>query len=505
MQVFLKKCLFKKPLAMQKVLTVYALQVATFFLIFTVQCSSTPNIEWETHEAPDFTIDHPKEWSVEVMQNGIIQVKGNDAEAILWPYYVDKPLDPGQAGTQLRALLRKTMPEYPWGKVAEESKEAVRLWAKSSSGTTAVAFLTWINGKEGSFCTLFSCASGSDTFSAKEEIFSRIFSSFRPGSRQGTPQSKPGSTVSYKRYQDPSERAFDLEYPTNWKIEGALYRAAPTDVRVHVRMVSPDERITIFLGDKDLPYFTEPNAMLEWTGFREGSWYSPGYGNNMMVKQYTPGVDFAAQYASQIAGGTPEFLDREDRPELARQIMGLQETSYYGINQRMDAGNVAFQGSSDRGRFFGYVFANTLKVETNSNGIWHVEQLYGYLASPEKDKEARAILAKVIQSFHVNPEWAQMQSNITGNVSKIVTQTNSYISGIINETYSNRSAAQDRSNRNFDDYVRGVERLVDENGNEYEVKSGSNYYWIDQFQQSIGTNIYQNPDIQRFRALVRVE
>gem|GEM_PF-3777586 len=45
-------------------------------------------------------------------------------------------------------------------------------------------------------------------------------------------------------------------------------------------------------GHRPLLIFVIPNQMLLWSGFRESSWYSPGYGVQMLVKRYLPGIHF---------------------------------------------------------------------------------------------------------------------------------------------------------------------------------------------------------------------
>lgn len=329
-------------------------------------------------------------------------------------------------------------------------------------------------------------------------------SSFKPNEGPTAKGISPKPKLQYNRFVDPNEQAFYLEYPSGWKIEGALYRISQIDIRGNIRMYSPDGKITLFLGDKELPYFIIPNSMLEWGGFREGTWYSAGYGNNMLVQRYYPGLQFATQYASKISEGQAKFLKENNRPELARQLMGLQEVLYNGINIRMDAGDVYFQAPTGKGMQEGYVFANTLKTEmVNSTSNWHVEQLYGFMATPDKTGEAMDILRNVVHSFKMNPDWVRMQSNLTNQVVDIFTQTNTQISEMIKSTYENRSASLDRSNQRFSDAIRGVERFVDQYGTQHTAESGSNYYWINQFQEIIGTDIYKNPDAQHFRELLR--
>ncbi len=124
--------------------------------------------------------------------------------------------------------------------------------------------------------------------------------------------------VKWVRWQDPKENAFSLEVPAGWTVTGGAFRFAPVDIRKAVQASSPDGRIRITGGDAELPTFTEPNQMLAMTGFREGSWYSPGYGVNMMVRRYMPGTQFAGEYVATRAArgcGNLKFTETRDRPD----------------------------------------------------------------------------------------------------------------------------------------------------------------------------------------------
>src|SRR5581483_2847894 len=124
--------------------------------------------------------------------------------------------------------------------------------------------------------------------------FARIFSSltFAP------PAAGSGPALPSTRWSDPREQAFSLELPSNWRIDGGLVRRAAVDVVYTWAATAPDGSAHISGGDASLPTFTVPNAMLNMGGFREGSWYSPGYGVRMMVRQYIPGAAFARSYAA---------------------------------------------------------------------------------------------------------------------------------------------------------------------------------------------------------------
>src|SRR5438132_12005432 len=65
--------------------------------------------------------------------------------------------------------------------------------------------------------------------------------------------------------------------------------------------------------------------MLAMAGFREGSWYSPGYGVRMMVRQYEPAAVFAEDYvrtkvAPRIGSSRFTISGRASRQDLTQGI-----------------------------------------------------------------------------------------------------------------------------------------------------------------------------------------
>ena len=117
---------------------------------------------------------------------------------------------------------------------------------------------------------------------------------------------RPGLT--FTRFVDPRENAFSTEVPKGWKTSGGLFRFASVDTRGAVESTSPAGDIRVSAGDADLPPFTIPNQVLAMAGLREGSWYSPGYGVRMMVRQYQSGVVFAEELCALQTSSSDRML-----------------------------------------------------------------------------------------------------------------------------------------------------------------------------------------------------
>jgi hypothetical protein len=65
-----------------------------------------------------------------------------------------------------------------------------------------------------------------------------------------------------------------------------------------------------------------------------------------------------------------------------------------------------------------------------------------------------------------------------GEVSKIISETNNYISDTINKSYWERQKTNDKMHEQFCDYIRDIDRYTDGKGYEYQLPSGYQDAWI---------------------------
>jgi hypothetical protein len=464
--------------------------------------------KWVTHEDPlGFSVQFPEGWKVQAdRSSGRVELQGIEGEqVIVWPVFIPTSLEKGAAPSVLRKLTTKLWPDAQWETPQSVGAAAVR-WRGRTGERLAVSIFTWVTSPKGSAGYVYAMAAPEARYRQMEETFVKILQSFRV---VGTPSSKQEPSLSFVRWQDPRENAFSIEVPSQWKISGGLFRFASVDVRAAWEAISPEGQIRITGGDAEIPPFTLPTPMLEMTGFREGSWYSPGYGVNMMVRRYIPGTAFAKEYVmTKVARGCSDltFTETRDRPDAVQAINAINaQYGNLGISVSLTAGEVAFTCHRGDQVMQGYYFAGTQLVQSPAGGgVWNVEYLCGYLAAREKAEQAQSVLNTIIKSIQLNPQWVAMQQNITANTSQIVSRTNAEISNIISESYWSRQGTMDELSRRRSNVILGVEDVVDPvTGREIKVESGSNYYWIDHRGTIVGTETDTRPNID-FRELIRL-
>jgi len=455
---------------------------------------------WTTHTDPaGFTVSVPAGWKIAAdASSGRVAIAGPAQErAVIWPVFLPDEMTRATAGILLQRLTAAAgFTANRWSPPYAVTAQAIRM-----DGGAAVASLAWSSSPGGTAAYLFVTAASRAAY--RDAVFGRILSSFRITGRQ-----RP-SEPTYVEWRDPFEKAFTVEVPAGWRVEGGLYRFASVDTRSALTLTSPARHIRITFGDKDLPTFTEPNPMLQWSGFREGSLYSPGYGVTMLVKRYIAGPEFVRDYIPLKPArdcANLQFTESRPRPDADQAVNRLYSRfATYGVTMEQRSGDASFTCTEDGKPMAGYHFAGTLRTRSSTQGgIWIAQHLFGFIAIPEKARQAQEVIRHIVGSITVNPEWARTQQQTTMETSRIVSETNQAVSKIIDDTYWTRQRSQDEVSRRRSNAMLGLEDVVDPaTGRQLQVEAGADYYWIDHRGTIVGTQTDSLPSLD-FRSLTRL-
>ncbi len=431
-----------------------------------------------------FRMQLPPGWRAELTANRAVVARSADqASSVL----IAPVMAPAQitADEYLRRFggqgLRGFFPDAAVVSVAPSrlgrSGALASLQFKTPAGPGRAAALLFISGGLG---TLYAIGAPAAAFGQQQASLIQILKSFSFDG-QGSPEGRrgggdqPAANLNFTRFTDRNEGSFFCDVPAGWKTDGGLVRKSTVDVRGYLRVSSPDGGINIFVGDPNFGTFITLTQTLAMSGFREGSQYSPGYGNVMIVRRYFQGLQFAQEYAGRVAQylGASQLQSRDarPRPDLSGGENGMAQEAW-------TAGEISFTCNLRGREGAGYVLAATKLTSMYGTGIWNVSTLVGYVAPAEQVGTANAVLQRIMQTFQVSPQWFAQQQQTTAQTSQIVTETNQRVSKIINDSYWSRQRALDRTNQNFSDHIRGVVRLRDpDTGEELEGRAGNNYYW----------------------------
>lgn len=479
-------------------------------LILSAACGSDSPKMGAKKYPQGFSLRHPSSWSAQVIEKKYIwlgaQGESESPFIFVYPFFLRESMDS-------RSWLKKNIPVLNqfFAQASLEKMEQIRTFPDEA----ACKFLFRKDGvsyKGIALCSIFeksgivyAIAAPEENFEAQRKELLSILESFRFESpEQGAFQAATKPRIRYQSWQDPVENAFSIEIPQGWNVSGGTYRRASVDL-VHVlQAVSLDQKIRIQFNDQNLPIFAIPSQTLLWAGFREGSWYSPGYGVNMLVKRYLPGQHLLSEYLQQnYRPNLPGFsiIEQKDRPDVVASFNRIySQLTYTGVSFSLHAGDSAFRFIQNSEPFVGYGLAVTQVVQAmamGGGGNWSVALMLIYLCPEAEAEVVREIATHMFQSVRMNPTWVAGQQQLAANVSQIVTQTSQEIARIIDESYWTRQAVRDDINRKFSNYILGVTDVVDpETGDTWKVEAGHNYYWRKAHTNVImGTEIAQRPDI----------
>jgi hypothetical protein len=140
------------------------------------------------------------------------------------------------------------------------------------------------------------------------------------------------------------------------------------------------------------------------------------------------------------------------------------------------------------------------------------DKLYGLRALRGQLDEATKLFETIIHSTRINLPWynryaqlvqvltqAQMnQIRAAGELSRYLSRTSSEISDMMRQSYEQRQASQDRINKNWSQYMRGVEEFHDPvAGRPVELPSGYPNAWVNHRGEYIVTESANfNPNVE---------
>ncbi|HEV2491018.1 MAG TPA: hypothetical protein VGT03_14525 [Candidatus Acidoferrales bacterium] len=473
---------------------------------------------WTTHNDPSgFSVDMPAGWKVTTGagQGGITLHGLRGESAVIWPMFVERSqLGTREAEALVQQLARKVDAQLPWGR-PQSSQNVVRTIAKGAQRSGA-ALMTWTPQGNGTTVFFYCVEAPPDLYRASTDAFAGILRSFRvlqdPALKNSAArESAAPAPLRFVNWEDPRENAFSMEVPQGWQIIGGSYRLTATDIRNGVTMVSPDSRIRVIVGDSSLGVFTQPNAMLSYAGLGEGGHQMLGDGTQLEIRRYIPGPQFARSYAQAFSQRQCPDLRIESnnaRPDLASGFL----QSAYGegmANAQLTAGDVAITCNLNGNSVRGFLAVATILPFPGQASLWYVYRLYGYVAPPEREKEAEAVYQQALRSWHINPEWqaqeqqlanqAVQQDNarsqqIRARAMQAIQDDQRHVSDTIVKGYEERSKIYDEISRRRENAILGEVDVIDpESGTRYKVDNFSDYHWMNNEQYMVGTSTHTSP------------
>ena len=308
---------------------------------------------------------------------------------------------------------------------------------------------------------------------------------------QNDGQPQANNSVNWVVFTDPVEQAFSLDVPDGWNVDGGVKRISEIDIRSGTTIQSPDQMTTIFYGDRNIPIFTVPNAILARGGYHAGMWYYAGPGVNLFIEPYMSGRAFAAKwgyYRISHLCSNAQITSSEDLNNASQAMNNIY--AQYGIYTSVYSGEATFSCDLNGTPEYGYVYSATELVRNQTGELWDVKNFIGFVAPAQLTRETFDIIVHMAQSYRLNPQWVAAQNNMNAQYENIVTQSNNQISDMIFkggqqrlQEYYNIGQKYDRVVvKNESNYYDPTTNTTYKGDNRYE------YHYITNDNQIINTN-----------------
>ena len=480
--------------------------------------SSRSPVQWIAHNDPmGFSVNMPAGWELHAdRQVGRINIQGPQGQrAVIWPMFIpQQQLDARGAGTVVQQLARRVDAKMTWD-APKLAGNTARVFARGQ--TSGAALMRWSSSPEGTTIYLFCVSAPSSLYPASVDTFAGILKSFQvipdPKANGGAPVKSGAAAeqVSWVRWSDPREGAFNASVPQGWNVSGGAFRQSATDVRKSLVLLSPDRQIRVAVGDANIGAYTMPDPMYARAGMREGGYTSLGDGSKLQIRRFLTAQQFIREYVAISVRrdcGDVQVLSENERQDLAASA--AQQAQAQGApNPRVTAAGVSFSCTWNGREARGYYAAATILPFPGRAGIWYVEALYGYIASVERQQQAEDISRHVLNSMGINAQWKQREDQIAGNAvqqdnarsqeiqaraRQAIAEDQRQTSDIITKGYQARSQVYDEIARKRENAILGTVDVVDpSSGKQYKIDNYSDYHWMNNQGAIAGTKTDTSP------------
>jgi hypothetical protein len=282
--------------------------------------------------------------------------------------------------------------------------------------------------------------------------------------------------ASWTGFMDPNERGFSTQVPSDWWVSGGLVRHTALDPGIYMRLLSPDRRTYLMIGDPAITLFRPLIVTIFAQRMPEGG----------AVLNYLPGVAFARAYvAREITKlcGNVVVTGQRERPDLAQGPW-----TRFNPQSRHDGGEVTFTCRHGTEQAHGIVTAATYM--TPGNALWGVDFLAGYITPPEGEAAAFSVIRQIIASMRIDPTWLRNQTEATMGAANMINARTTQMIQMSEQHLAaarERQAQFDRQFESFDRIINGISPYADAAGNVYNLDNTRPYHWIGPGGQTVAT------------------
>jgi PDZ domain len=264
----------------------------------------------------------------------------------------------------------------------------------------------------------------------------------RPATQSGPP-AQGLTRVSWTTFTDPYEKAFQIEVPQGWKVAGGTLRKVSMLPNLVLRVLAPDRRTLIALGDADAAPYNAPIAARDY------------------VRRFT-------ERAMNGACSSLKIVDVKDLPDVEQ----LARSKSIGSYNQWSAAQTSFTCSGDRQAGMGGEAIAVLQYMTTLRS-GHAQILAAFVTTSGQEQAADELLNHMVSSLNINQEWEAQQVEIGRRLGQAAMA---------------RWHAEQRQFQQMDDAITNTAHYVGTDGQHYDLDATPRYQWRTPDGHTVGTN-----------------
>jgi len=350
---------------------------------------------------------------------------------------------------------------------------------------------------------LYGMASTAADFNRDQPLMVALLKSFKYGAPASTGSpAAPAALPRMTKWREANEGAFVIPIPEGWQVQGGIQRISNTDIRGGIRVWSPDGASMVQFNDVRLDKVLVPGRLASPQAQLGRGWRMGPHLSGLQVAE----TYLRQMWTKDLTLTNVEVVARQDRTDLSSQADQLpQRMGVRGVQHLY--GELTFratrQGKPVEGRLLGMTRTMWSPDPAQFGGSYETETK-GFLGPAGTSATLARIGGYMEANCEYNYQWiaanrqaAQQDVRATLNQMRASAEAQQ-------KAFWERMDASDRRRDAVNDVLGGTVRLTDGQGNQYEAKAGSNYYFYDvqaggkagrPNDAVVGADIYPSPAV----------
>jgi hypothetical protein len=425
-----------------------------------------------------FTIEIPPDWKVQSFDGGHVSASAPDNSQFV---LVSPVLGRGSDCSQLiKNALNGNWPSF---------QNVSALEVRATSKREAVARFLHFQGRlrAGVLCSatgpnsamFFAISAPAEQFDAARPALVAALRSFKfqsPTAPGNAPARNTSSALPLQPFREPQESAFTTVVPSGWQHQGGVTRISNSNVTVAYRFLSPGNESVITLGDPRLSGCLVPGpATMTSSPPGQGYQYCP----------YRDGTQIAELWLTSLL--VPDFqlqnlriIARNNRPDLAEPLT-RQMAAIGAANVNVHYGEIVFEATRNGAPISGRVLgvSNFLRsVDPNLLAGSYKPHVNAWFSPASQAGSVGAAASAMVSKFQWNHQWVAANNEWARRDANAVLNFQRYQSELGQKMFQESSDSNQRIAEARGDLLSGRVRLKDHEGNQFEARAGSNYYYV---------------------------